>query len=89
MKLSMMELARQAGARPMAACPYCDRRMEDPRSLIWWRRVKTGLAYGWVIGLGILAAEIVIEAQMISRQWELFDRTVKLIQIKADLAGRR
>lgn len=89
MKGLPMTLAAQVAARTMAVCPYCDRRMEDPRSLIWWRRIKTGLVYGWVIGLGILGAEIVIEAQMISRQWELFDRTVKLLSLKAELARGR
>lgn len=78
----------KVAARTTAACPYCDRQMDDPRSRIWWRRIQTLVLYGWIVGLGILGAEIVIEAQMISRQWELFDRTVKLLELKAQMARR-
>ena len=74
--------------RPMQRCPLCSQRMDADRQRIWWRLIKRGLMYGWVIGLGILAAEIIIEAQMISRQWELFDRTVKLLDLRAGARGR-
>lgn len=86
MKGLMTGLKTSAG-RPMTTCPYCDQRMDADRQRLWWRRIKTGLVYAWVIGLGVLAAEIVIEAQMISRQWELFDRTVKLLELKGGARG--
>jgi len=47
------------------------------------------VGYAQVIGLGILAAEIVIEAQMITRQWELFDRVVKLMELRAGVGRGR
>lgn len=85
----LMTSLKTSTGRPMVTCPYCDQRMDADRQRLWWRRIRRWVLYGWIVGLGILAAEIVIEVQMISRQWELFDRTVKLMDLKAQLMRGR
>lgn len=83
-----MTTLTKAGTRTRETCPLCDQ-PRLTRSQATWRRIRTWVLYGWIVGLGVLAAEIVIEAQMISRQWELFDRTVKLLDLKVQTARGR
>ncbi|GEM_PF-5196804 len=80
MKLSMMELAEQAGARPMAACPYC---LQPPltRRRLWWRRAMIGVGIAWAAGLIGLGAAIWIEARIVTEQWAMVERATTLIEL--------
>lgn len=84
----LMTSLRTSTGRPMTTCPYCDQRMDATRERTWWRRIMTGLVYAWVIGLGVLAAEIIIEGRVIAEQWAMLDRVVKILELRAGARGR-
>lgn len=68
--------------RTEGVCPLCDQQ-RPTRLQLWWRPFRTGLVVAWVVGLGILAAEIWIEGRIIAEQWAMLERVERLMELRS------
>lgn len=81
MKGLPMAPGAKATRRTEDVCPLCDQ-PRLTRSQAVWRQIRRWALYGWIIGLGILAAEIVIEARVIEEEWKMLERVERLMELR-------